>query len=61
MRDKDDILDNTVRATEEPSTDHQSYIKLTALTIEVLIDIRDILNSKTEQIASDMATILDSL
>lgn len=46
MRTTSEILDDGLRATEKPASDHQSYIKLTLLSLEVFLDIRDTIMEK---------------
>jgi len=41
MRARAEILDDALRATDKPITDVRSHVKLTILTLEVFIDIRD--------------------
>lgn len=61
MRHRAQILDDGLRATREPVTEARSAHQVELLKLEVLVDIRDILNSKTEQIAAAQSIILDNL
>lgn len=61
MREKGEILGDGLEAVRSETVLTQSDLKLTLLTLEALVDLRDILNAKNEQIASAQATILDNL
>lgn len=61
MRSRAEILTDGLEAVKEETVLTQSDLKLSLLTLEALVDIRDILNTKTEQIVAAQATILDNL
>lgn len=55
MRNRAEILHDALTATEKPITDVRSHVKLTILTLEVFVDIRDILSTyiKTAETLQD--------
>ena len=61
MRDKGEILSDALDARNKATVSKRYPEQISLLTLEVFVDIRDILNTKTEQIAADITAILDSL
>ena len=61
MRTKEEILKDLREDIHDQDHKENAPLWHTYRLIEVLIDIRDTLNTKTEQIASAQATILDNL
>jgi len=60
MRTRGEILDDGLSANEKPTTEARTAYQIDLLTLEVLVDIRDILDRKTEQIAAAQKNILDN-
>ncbi|MBA7496291.1 hypothetical protein ES702_06890 [subsurface metagenome] len=61
MRDRAEILFDGMRKTDKNVMIPEFGDKLELLKLEVLIDIRDVLNTKTERIAAAQKNILDNL
>jgi len=61
MRTKEEILKDTREDITDKTYSTHASLWVQYRLIEVLIDIRDILKARTEQIADAQATILDNL
>lgn len=54
MRFKAEILDDALRAIDKPITGVRGQVKLTLLTLEALVDIRDELHELNQSVGSNL-------